>query len=412
MKAEVIDNTTQHFLQVRYGIIGNSQLITEVIQKLLSVAPTDLSVLITGETGTGKEVFAQAIHGLSNRKKYPFVSVNCGAIPETLLESELFGHEKGAFTGAVEQRKGFFEVANHGSIFLDEIGEMPISTQVKLLRVLESGQFSRLGSSDIHKVDVRIITATNRDLEYEVRKQQFRHDLFFRLNSVHLRLPALRKHPEDIPLLIEFFSDKVARKLGIEFKGVSFEAELLLKSFPWQGNIRELRNFIETVVTLERGALITPDLIKRHLRIQVDDFSSSIRQEESIIILPKPNDQHGQATTQDESLLLRTLLELHTDVTDIKRALAAIFDKITHIEVNQLQTNQMHNQSTQQVEHSTISDNMSQEQDFRLEEMERKLIIAALKRFDGNRRLAAKVLGISERTLYRKIVDYQLIELF
>ena len=412
MKAEVIDNTTQHFLQVRYGIIGNSQLITEVIQKLLSVAPTDLSVLITGETGTGKEVFAQAIHGLSNRKKHPFVSVNCGAIPETLLESELFGHEKGAFTGAVEQRKGFFEVANHGSIFLDEIGEMPISTQVKLLRVLESGQFSRLGSSDIHKVDVRIITATNRDLEYEVRKQQFRHDLFFRLNSVHLRLPALRKHPEDIPLLIEFFSDKVARKLGIEFKGVSFEAELLLKSFPWQGNIRELRNFIETVVTLERGALITPDLIKRHLRIQVDDFSSSILKEESIIILPKPNDQHSQSTSQDESLLLRTLLELHTDVADIKRALAAIFDKITHIEANQLQTNEMHNQSTQQAEHSTISDNMTQELDFRLEEMERKLIIAALKRFDGNRRLAAKVLGISERTLYRKIVDYQLIELF
>ena len=412
MKAEVIDNTTQHFLQVRYGIIGNSQLITEVIQKLLSVAPTDLSVLITGETGTGKEVFAQAIHGLSNRKKYPFVSVNCGAIPETLLESELFGHEKGAFTGAVEQRKGFFEVANHGSIFLDEIGEMPISTQVKLLRVLESGEFSRLGSSDIHKVDVRIITATNRDLEYEVRKQQFRHDLFFRLNSVHLRLPALRKHPEDIPLLIEFFSDKVARKLGIEFKGVSFEAELLLKSFPWQGNIRELRNFIETVVTLERGALITPDLIKRHLRIQVDDFSSSILKEESIIILPKPNDQHSQSTSQDESLLLRTLLELHTDVADIKRALAAIFDKITHIEANQLQTNEMHNQSTQQAEHSTISDNMTQELDFRLEEMERKLIIAALKRFDGNRRLAAKVLGISERTLYRKIVDYHLMELF
>ncbi len=412
MKAEVIDNTTQHFLQVRYGIIGNSQVISEVIQKLLSVAPTDLSVLITGETGTGKEVFAQAIHGLSNRKKYPFVSVNCGAIPETLLESELFGHEKGAFTGAVEQRKGFFEVANHGSIFLDEIGEMPISTQVKLLRVLESGEFSRLGSSDIHKVDVRIITATNRDLEYEVRKQQFRHDLFFRLNSVHLRLPALRKHPEDIPLLIEFFSDKVARKLGIECKGVSFEAELLLKSYPWQGNIRELRNFIETVVTLERGALITPDLIKRHLRIQVDDFSSSILKEESIIILPKPNDQHSQSTSQDESLLLRTLLELHTDVADIKRALAAIFDKITHIEVNQLQTNEMHNQSTQQVEHSTISDNMTQELDFRLEEMERKLIIAALKRFDGNRRLAAKVLGISERTLYRKIVDYHLMELF
>lgn len=412
MKAEVIDNTTQHFLQVRYGIIGNSQLITEVIQKLLSVAPTDLSVLITGETGTGKEVFAQAIHGLSNRKKYPFVSVNCGAIPETLLESELFGHEKGAFTGAVEQRKGFFEVANHGSIFLDEIGEMPISTQVKLLRVLESGEFSRLGSSDVHKVDVRIITATNRDLEYEVRKQQFRHDLFFRLNSVHLRLPALRKHPEDIPLLIEYFADKVAQKLGIEFKGVSFEAELLLKSFAWQGNIRELRNFIETVVTLERGALITPDLIKRHLRIQVDDSSSSIRQEESIMILPKQHEQQHQSTPQDEPLLLRTLLELHTDVTDIKRALAAIFDKITQIESNQLYSSEIVNQTAHQVENSSIPDNMSQEEDFRLEEMERKLIISALKRFDGNRRLAAKVLGISERTLYRKIVDYQLMELF
>ena len=193
MMYDILDDKTMDFLRDRFGIIGESELMREVILKLLKVAPTDLTVLITGETGTGKEVFAHALHGLSERNSQAFVSVNCGAIPETLLESELFGHEKGAFTGAVEQRKGFFEVAHKGTILLDEIGEMPIATQVKLLRILESGEFSRIGSSEVHKVNVRIIAATNRDLNYEIRNGRFRQDLYFRLNSFQLHLPSLRK---------------------------------------------------------------------------------------------------------------------------------------------------------------------------------------------------------------------------
>ncbi len=216
----------------KFGIIGNSAQINAAVGTLIQAAPTDLTVLITGETGTGKEVFANAIHGLSRRKNHPLVSVNCGAIPETLLESELFGNEKGAFTGAVEQRIGFFETAHNGTIFLDEIGEMPIGTQVKLLRVLESGQFSRLGSSNINKVDVRVIAATNRDLEIFVEQGKFRRDLFFRLNSVQIKLPELRNHTQDIPELIDFFGRRVCKKLGLEYSGITKDALNMMMSFP------------------------------------------------------------------------------------------------------------------------------------------------------------------------------------
>ncbi|HOQ49187.1 MAG TPA: sigma-54 factor interaction domain-containing protein, partial [Candidatus Kapabacteria bacterium] len=208
MQDSDIKRDFRYLLQLRYGIIGDSPEIQKAIETLEMVAPTDLTVLITGETGTGKEVFANAIHSLSNRRKFPFISVNCGAIPETLLESELFGSEKGAYSGAVETRKGFFETADKGTIFLDEIGEMPIGTQVKLLRVLETGQFSRLGSPEIRKVDVRVIAATNRNLEDEVAKGNFRQDLFFRLNAVQIELPPLREHVQDIPLLVEYFAER------------------------------------------------------------------------------------------------------------------------------------------------------------------------------------------------------------
>jgi len=219
-------------IQQRYGIIGSSKEIQEALHTLIQVAPTDLSVLISGETGTGKEVFAQALHGLSKRRKNPFISVNCGAIPETLLESELFGHEKGAFTGAIEQRIGFFEAANHGTIFLDEIGDMPYPLQVKLLRVLESGEFSRVGSSTVQKVDVRIVAATNRILTDDVVQGKFREDLMFRLNSVNIQLPPLRLHPEDIPDLVEHFAERTAEKIGVDFKGISNDALSMLQHLP------------------------------------------------------------------------------------------------------------------------------------------------------------------------------------
>ena len=227
--------------------------------RLLQVAPTDLTVLVTGETGTGKEVFAHAVHELSTRKKAPFVSVNCGAIPETLLESELFGAEKGAFTGSVEQRKGFFETANRGTIFLDEIGEMPIATQVKLLRILESGEYSRLGSSDMLKVDVRVVAATNRDLAYEVRQGRFRQDLYFRLNSVNIHLPPLRQHPEDIELLAEHFALRAAEKNDLVYGGVDPLALNLLNQRPWPGNVRELKAFVERAVLISDHDIIEDD---------------------------------------------------------------------------------------------------------------------------------------------------------
>lgn len=227
------DNITLQFIkevQQKTGILGESESIQNAVKTILEVATTNLAVLITGETGTGKEVFATAAHNLSLRKNKPFVSVNCGAIPETLLESELFGHEKGAFTSAVDQRIGFFEAANNGTIFLDEIGEMPLLTQVKLLRVLESGEFSRLGSSQIQKVDVRLLAATNRNLMQDVQEKKFRSDLFYRLNQINIALPPLREHRHDIPLYFEHFAKIVCKKNNIVYQGISAEALNELKS--------------------------------------------------------------------------------------------------------------------------------------------------------------------------------------
>ena len=408
MMYDIIDDKTLDFLRDRFGIIGESDVMRDIILKLLKVAPTDLTVLITGETGTGKEVFAHALHGLSERISQPFVSVNCGAIPETLLESELFGHEKGAFTGAVEQRKGFFEVAHKGTIFLDEIGEMPIATQVKLLRILESGEFSRIGSSEVRKVNVRVIAATNRDLNYEVRNGRFRQDLFFRLNSFQLHLPSLRKHKEDIPLLAEFYASKIAKKNRVSYKGFTDEALDFLESLSWPGNIRELRNVIETVTTLEHGKQIDRMMLERQIGEQ-DGMHSTMPQEQAIML-----SSHVQQTQfpQETDIVFRTLLEMKNELLEIKRALAAIFEKTAQLE---MQAQRAAEQSITEYpvlgNHSLPFPNeFSDDTHFSLEEMEKQLIQSALTKYAGNRRMAAKVLGISERTLYRKITDYQLAD--
>lgn len=408
MMYDILDDKTMNFLRDRFGIIGESDLMREVIIKLLKVAPTDLTVLITGETGTGKEVFAHALHGLSDRNSQPFVSVNCGAIPETLLESELFGHEKGAFTGAVEQRKGFFEVAHKGTIFLDEIGEMPIATQVKLLRILESGEFSRIGSSEVRKVQVRVIAATNRDLNYEVRNGRFRQDLFFRLNSFQLHLPSLRKHKEDIPLLAEFYASRIAKKNRVSYKGYTDEALDYLESLSWPGNIRELRNVIETVSTLEHGRMIDRNMIVKQMGEQ-DGMHSHIPHDQAIML----TSQMQQAQfPQETDIVFRTLLEMKNDLIEIKRALGAIFEKTAQLE---MQAQRAAEQSITEFPVITntalpFPDEFSQDAQFNLEEMEKQLIRSALIKYAGNRRMAAKVLGISERTLYRKITDYQLTD--
>jgi len=393
------EKNINRLLQMKYGIIGESRLMQEAMQRVIQSAPTDLTVLITGETGTGKEVFANAIHGLSERKKFPFVSVNCGAIPETLLESELFGHEKGAFTGAVEQRKGFFEVAHRGTIFLDEIGEMPVATQVKLLRVLESGEFSRLGSSTIHKVDVRVLAATNRDLELEVRDGKFRQDLFFRLNSVHILLPALRRHPEDIHLFIDFFGSRVCQKLGLTYSGISNDALEILKGLPWPGNVRELKNMIETMITLEKIGYISPEILTKYIPAALPPHDDSpLPFEQSLVRIP-----HKDYSEQFElGLIFRTLLELKTDITDIKSYLYRMNEKLESI---------LANQALQDPIRPTIIEDTTEQLSFTnlsIEEIEKQLITKALEKHGGKRRSAAEELGISERTLYRKISDYGL----
>lgn len=379
-------------LATRFGLVGESPVMMQAISRLLQVAPTDLTVLITGETGTGKEVFAHAVHELSLRKKAPFVGVNCAAIPETLLESELFGAEKGAYTGSVEQRKGFFETAHKGTIFLDEIGEMPIGTQVKLLRILESGEFSRLGSSSNLKVDVRVVAATNRDLSYEVRQGRFRQDLYFRLNSVNIVLPPLRQHSDDVPLLVEHFAHKVAEKNHITYQGIDADAAAVLEAMPWQGNVRELRNIVETMVTLEQGSRITIGMIQRYVPQQ-----QTFEEPRSSQAIVRVADQASTVHDPDAQMIYRLLLQLTNDVNDMKTALRHLvalgMESVTPSSTAIIKAPQ--DQPTAPLE-------------LNLAAMERGAIEEALRRSKGNRREAADMLGISERTLYRKITEYQL----
>jgi len=386
-------------IKKRFGIIGNSPKILEAIEKLIQAAPTELNVLITGETGTGKEVFAKAIHGLSNRKNMPFVSVNCAAIPENLLEAELFGNEKGAYTGAVEQRIGFFETANRGTIFLDEIGEMPLLTQVKLLRVLESGEYSRLGSSVVRKVDVRVVAATNRDLEYEVQKGNFRQDLFFRLKSVHLILPPLREHPTDIPLLIDYYAKNTAKKLNIEYEGIDRDALSIMQSLPWPGNIRELRNLIETIITLEKGALITPEILRKYIPPALPAYQFIATPNEfSLVNVSKTNEFNN-----DTALIFKTLLEIKSEISTLKIALSEIINSLNKIKSN-TDNLQIH-------KYEEINENdLKNEENLNINYYEKQLIINALRKFNGNRRLASEALGISQRTLYRKLQEYGINE--
>lgn len=396
-----MDNETSIFRQIqqRWGIIGNSAEIQEAVEKVWQVAPTDITVLITGETGTGKEVFANAIHGLSVRKEKPFISVNCGAIPENLLESELFGHEKGAFTGANDSRVGFFESAHKGTIFLDEIGEMPLQTQVKLLRVLENGEYSRLGSSKVHKVDVRIIAATNRDLKIETKNKKFREDLFFRLNSVHIILPSLRQRREDIPLIADFFATRTSINNGYKFNGFSDDALLILKSMPWKGNVRELRNLIETIIKLENADYIDSAMIRKHSPQILPPYQyKQIPGEQSIARYDDDEEQSDEI-----GLIFRTLLEIKSEILDIKKmifGLAAQSDNLSR-KIDDFDNYEFHSEKNE-----NDDDNPNPFSHLTIDEVMKKLIIERLEINSGNRRKTASDLGISERTLYRKLNEY------
>ncbi|MCX7879812.1 MAG: sigma-54 dependent transcriptional regulator [Ignavibacteria bacterium] len=399
MEEVKIEQNLVDFFRNRFGLVGASNKMLEIFYTIQQVAPTDLNVLIMGETGTGKEVVANAIYQLSKRRKYPFVSVNCGAIPETLLESELFGHEKGAFTGAYEQRKGYFEVAHRGTIFLDEIGEMPIGTQVKLLRVIETGEFNRLGSTETKKVDVRVIAATNRFLEDEIYRGTFRQDLYYRLRNLQIILPALRERPEDIPLLVSFFAEKTCNQLGIDYEGISLDALNILRGMPWKGNVRELKNLVETIIQLEKTGYITLDLLRKYIPPALPPYRVVEQpRESSLIFLPS-----SKETPINIEVIFRTLLELKRDIEILKTSVGEMTSRLESINANiiEIKPEQFHFVESDGL--PTISDD-----NLNLENIERDLIIYTLKKFKGNRRKTARALGISERTLYRKINEYNL----
>jgi DNA-binding NtrC family response regulator len=397
------DNITLHFVkevQQKTGIIGNSESIQNAVYALLEVADTELAVLITGETGTGKEVFANAVHSLSKRKDKPFISVNCGAIPETLLESELFGHEKGAFTSAIDQRIGFFEAANNGTIFLDEIGDMPHHTQVKLLRILESGEFSRLGSSKILKVNIRLITATNKNLMQEIKEKKFRQDLFYRLNQFSIVLPPLREHRHDIPLYFEHFATAICKKNNIDYQGITDDAIAILKSLHWQGNIREFKNFTEKMIILEKGKRIDADIVNEYIPHILPDINFQIIDSSHALV---PTHKETNLMSND-TLILKTLLEIKQDIIGVKQIMGsfgAAF-QILNDEINSIKDAMLVYQIDKQPSKDKIPT---------LKEMERQMIIQTLEHCRHNKRETAQILGISERTLYRKIDEYKIDEM-
>jgi transcriptional regulator with GAF, ATPase, and Fis domain len=370
-------------IQEELGIIGKSEKIRELVELIYSVAPTNISVLISGESGVGKEVFAKAIHELSPRRDKPMISFNCGAIPEGLLESELFGHEKGAFTGAINTKKGYFELADKSTIFLDEIGEMPIQTQVKLLRVLETGEFMRVGSGELRKVDVHIIAASNRDLGEMVKKRQFRKDLFYRLKAVSLYVPPLRERKEDISLLIDHFLQETLKKNDIEFAGFTDDARNLLYNYSWPGNVREVKNLVETVVVLARGQKVSSDMVREHLQYYED-------QKETNYALPVPS---GRTVEQAErELVYKALVSLGVEVREMKNLLMRLSDRLNGDYARDM----------------IIAEAQEDEEIKPIDELEREMIEKALHRYQGNRRRAARALNMSERTLYRKIKEYDL----
>lgn len=382
--------------QAELGIVGRSAAIEELLRLIRQIAPTDLTVLLVGESGVGKEVFAQAIHQLSSRSAERMIPINCGAIPETLLESELFGHERGAFTGAVDSRKGLFEAADGGTVFLDEIGEMTLATQVKLLRVLESLEFTRVGSTELRKANVRVIAATNRDLAEDVRLGRFRADLYYRLHSAQLRIPPLRERVEDIPILIAWFAAATARRIGVSFSGITRGALEVLMRYPWPGNIRELRNFIELLITLEGGTQITEETVFRHL--DIENRPPVIENPNAIVHLA------GKTSEQVErELIYRALIELRNEVGELKEL---IRDGGRRVVLEPASNFPALPPAPAPIPEPT--DPIAELGQVNLAEVERRVILHAYKRHGFNKRRTAQALGISERTLFRKLQEYQM----
>ena len=408
-------------IKQRFGIIGHSPRLDRAIDVARQVAPTDITVLITGESGTGKEAFPKIIHQLSPRKHGPYIAVNCGAIPEGTIDSELFGHEKGSFTGAHEARKGYFEVVNKGTIFLDEVAELPLLTQVRLLRILESGGFIKVGASKVIKTDVRVVAASNVSLQEAVNNGRFREDLYYRLNTVPIRVPPLRERKEDIVMLFKKFSADFAEKYRMPPLHLTHDAEQLLINHRWSGNVRQLKNLAEQISVIEKDRHITADAINRYLPDEKDNP------------LPVLFDQNRNANTgmNERDILYKVLFDMKKDITDMKKIImrmmqegqvsnsfqeehAHLIEKLTNKERDLPQVYQEEEEnipggeeqyddlveSYEEAPHEYLEENLS------LQEKEKDLIERALHKHNGRRKKAAKELGISERTLYRKIKEY------
>ncbi len=405
-------------IKQRFGIIGNHDGLNRAIDIAAQVAPTDLSVVITGESGTGKEIFPQVIHNYSSRKHGQYIAVNCGAIPEGTIDSELFGHEKGSFTGATESRKGYFEVADGGTIFLDEVAELPLSTQVRLLRVLETGEFIRVGSSKVQKTNVRVIAASNVDIPIAIDNGKFREDLFYRLNTVPIRIPALRERGEDIFLLFRKFSVDFAEKYRMPSIRLDQEAKNVLLNYSWPGNVRQLKNITEQISIIEGEREITAAILRHYLP---DHGSAKLP-----AVIKKDDDK---SFASERELLYKILFDMKSDMNDLKKLVfdfirrgdldGTIHDSTNSGIINNLfrdenmadpQAHRAEAPSATFIPHparNNIQDTEEIiEESLSLSDKEVEMIKKALDKFNGKRKLAANELGISERTLYRKIKEY------
>ncbi|MDD3756006.1 MAG: sigma-54 dependent transcriptional regulator [Bacteroidales bacterium] len=421
-----------YLIKQRFGIIGNSPLLNHAIEVAIQVAPTDLTVLIIGESGTGKEFFPKIIHTYSARKHGPYIAVNCGAIPEGTIDSELFGHEKGSFTGAIDSRKGYFEVANGGTIFLDEVGDLPLSTQVRLLRVLETGEFMRVGSSKVMKTDVRVVAATNANLQEAIAKGKFREDLFYRLSTTPIYIKPLRERKEDIPLLFQKFSTDIAEKYNVPPITLTDDALEMLINYKWPGNVRQLKNVAEQMTIIEKNRKINAETLKKYLpeeKLNLPILLSELSDKDSI---------------SERELIYKYLIDMRRDLNEIKKIVfkyllsnqpidADTAQKINDMSVSSLPIKIIEQDSYQSIndfridEHSinkfkdktedavayVVEDSVEDSNDdsnenLSLQDNEKELIVRAIKKHNGRRKLAAEELGISERTLYRKIKEYNL----
>ena len=403
-------------VKTRFGIVGFTPRLIQAIEIAIQVAPTDVPVLIQGENGTGKDVFSRIMHQFSRRKHQPFLAINTGAIPEGTMDSELFGHEKGAFTGSVGTRKGYFEEVDGGTIFLDEIGEMPMQTQQRLLRLLENKEYLRVGSSKVRHTDVRVIAATNKNLIELIRKGKFREDLYFRLNTVSIQVPALRDRGEDIPLLFQFFADEFATKYRRLALTLTQSAADLLMAYRWPGNVRELKNFVEKLTILHQEEMVTEETIREHLNVR-ESYLPSLVQSAGIA-----DDKPDQA--EQIQMLYKALFDLREEVAELKQMV--YFGMQGRPQLPEAQEEPEGNsyvvpepraeisivdQRGYTIEPRTerrASPVMDEEEELDMQHHEKRLIVKALNKNNQNRKKAARDLGISERTLYRKIKQYEI----